>query len=625
MNRSLDISHLITVLEDNFFKEGWLELPPIEAYFEEAKGFIVLDIISAANEILRYYHLLFLSGEYVLLSNYDDIFVKLENYLKEKQDEIDNLENEHLKLELQSEFRENILSTIQLHIKPTVIYFLRDLKIQINFEYKQGIFRGDKVTGKNTYIDESIEAYIRSFKLLVRIVRYEHFRNLLDNELLLRDLLVIRKDLEYFSINSNLKKAMHAKVSFLLKKMLYRRKISNSKTLMPEYIYSFKQQEDTILNLQNINIDSSLNDWDNLIKVHYGVVEGFKVKQRKRRREIEVKEHSSYLYQDYHGLIKVFKDDTKTLSQAENLLSTFDEREKNDLDFNNYSRVCTSSYLFNNCISLKCENRNMGVEEFKQLFFEIKNRQNRDDVRNYFPWLKLGQRMSRQIDEISADLSEPKKFKLFKELVSLFSKVIDKIGETYNWSRYKSFIPMQLPFKECQSNYILEDKKFNSVKLFFFSAFVLPLDYNNVKDEKDLMISKKNSYNELIIVYDKLQYVIEEVGEVSEKMRKQERRSVEILAIFSAVALFSIGSIQIFSNAQVINDPNIYYKFILSFGYSLSLFVLLIWIITRDNIKKVQFYHWVIVILFFIVTCYVIGYFLDKPIISAINPFFLLI
>ena len=618
MDRSLDASDLINCLKNKFFQTNWLQIPPAEAYFEEAKDMIVLDIISAANEILKYYHLLFLSGEYILLNKSDEEFAIIENYLIGKRSEIDNLRDENLKLELQSKFHDNIIYPFRMHIKPIIIYFLRDLNIQLNFEYKQGIFRGDKVANNSVDIDESVLGYISSFKRLITVIRYEHFRNYLDNELL-RDLLVIRKESDYFSINESLKKAIYVKVSFLLKKILYRRKLSNVDATIPKYIYSFDQEDDAILSLEKIDIDSTLVEWDDLIKIHYGVIDNFKSEQRKRRREIEAKVHSEYNYKDYHGLIKIFKDDTKILNQAESLLELFDDRDNDDLKLNSYSRICTSAYLFNNCISLTCDKKSISSDEFRELLFAIKNRQNRDEVRNYFPWLKLAERMTIQIDKVSADLSDPNKYKIFKELLELFSKVVEKLEEAFNWSLYKKFIPIQMPNIECQSSYKISIEDFKPVNLFFFSSFVLPLDYNKITKDKNLVVSKKNSYKELLSVYDRLQDVFGEVADVSEKMRKQERRSIEILAIFSAVALFSVGSIQIFSVNSVNKDPHVYYKFIMSFGYSLSLFVLLIWIITRDNIKKIQGYHWIIVALFFIGTCISIGYFVGSPFFEFFN------
>src|SRR5690606_10611201 len=225
----------------------------------------------------------------------------------------------------------------------------------------------------------------------------------------------------------------------------------------------------------------------------------------------------------------------------------------------------------------------------------------------------------KQMDGLLNDLVDKSKYQRFKALLQLYSKALSKFEETLKWSRIKHFLPFQMPFSECQSEYQVEIKGYLVVKLFFFSSFLLPLNYSQVSKSKDELRLRKLKYDTLDSVYDKLQHVVEDVNESSEKMRKQERRSVEILAIFAAIALFSMGSIQIFSNQAVINDPHVYYRFIMAFGYSLSLFVLLIWIITRDDIKRVHIFHWIIVALVFVSSCIAIGYFVGDPFFDIIT------
>lgn len=614
MERTVKLSDLIGVLEKKYFPKDWLKFPRLKKERENRKDLIVLGIISASKDILKYYHLLFLSGDYVSLVNDNEgEFSEVEKFLTSKSEEIDNLASETLKLELQSKFQDNIFYPFRKLIRPYVTYFVRDLRIQLYLEYKQGLFRGDKTDNGTIDVDESVRAYLESLRRLITLVGIEHFRYRLDNDLI-RELLVIRKEMDFFSINNSLKEAISMKVSFLLRKLLYRNELSRSNDSSPEYIYSFDQQDDTTLSLDNIGINESLNGWDDLINIHYGLSDNYKLKQRKRRKEIELKQHDSYCYKDYHGLIKIYKDDTKNLEQTRNLLGLFEKQNANDVSsFDQYSRACTGAYLFNNYISLKCEVSSFKIETFKELLSDIRNRQNKDDIRNYFPWLKLAQTLTKEIDKISAELVEPQKYEAFKEYLKLFSTVIEKLEESFRWCFYKKFIPIQMLFDECRSDYIISTDGFKSVNLFFFSSFILPLDYKQIAKDRNSFSLKKQNYETLLSVYDKLQYVVGEVEGVSEKMRKQERRSIEVLAIFSAMALFSVGSIQIFSNNSVVKDPNVYYKFIMSFGYSLALFVLLIWIITRDNIRKVQYYHWIIVGLLFVGTCVVIGYFVGSP------------
>ena len=77
--------------------------------------------------------------------------------------------------------------------------------------------------------------------------------------------------------------------------------------------------------------------------------------------------------------------------------------------------------------------------------------------------------------------------------------------------------------------------------------------------------------------------------DIKNRMEKADRRSIEILGIFAAIVLFSAGGIQIFrfENITIVDA----FKFMLCFSYSLVLFIFLIWLITRENIRSVTWIH----------------------------------
>src|SRR5690606_19953243 len=409
--------------KEKFFSENWLNVPVDQKAAESSRDVMMLNIVSASTEILKYYHLLLLNGDYIgLIDTGETEFLELERYLNEKNEEIENKADKTFKLELQSAFQNNLFHVIKSIIRPRITYFLRDLTIQLHLEYKQGLFRGDKIENQNIDVDESVLNYIKSFNCLMTILRYEHFNYQLDNELKKR-LLIFRENVKLLTIDSALKEAISLKISFLLKKILYREEISKLHGSSPEFIYSFDQQDDIVLDSNTIAVNSSLDEWDKLIKVHYGLSNDFKLGQRRRRKEIEDKKHDSYCYRDFHGLIKIFKDDTKSIEQTENLIALFERIGSTDKSwFGDYSRKCTGAYLYNNYISMKCESTKQDVDDYKDVYFDIRNRQNKDDVRNYFPWLKLAQTLSTRVDKISSELVDPKQYSLFREYLELFSK-----------------------------------------------------------------------------------------------------------------------------------------------------------------------------------------------------------
>lgn len=623
MDRTLPISYLIHKLETDYFESNWLRSSDTRIT-EAQKTLWVNNIINASTEIFKYYILLFLSGEYCFLVENDKAeseIESLEKTLEKISDSIEVEDDQDIQLELQSRFADNILYPLINIIKPTIIYFIRDLSIQFEIEYKRNLFRGDRAENNQRDVDVQVLAYSNAFRHVLKLTNVEHM-HYHQSESVVRHLLLLGKEIELFAIDEELKKPISVKVNFLLRKLLYRLRHSNSGN-EAELIYSFDQQADEELSVHNIAIDDKLLEWDNLINTHYGFNLNYKTEQRKRAQSIYVKDESDYCYNDFHGLIKIYKDDTRNNEQTSNLLSVFKKRKPlSSTKIDQYAKKVTQAYLFNNNISLKCENKKLTFDECNSLYEEIRNQQNTDNLRNYFSWEKLAQTIGAKIDKLLDDLVDKEKYTQFKVLLELYSKAVGKFEETLKWSKNKSFLPIQMPFKECQSDYEIKISDSQTIRLFFFSSFLLPLDFNSIGKSGEMLRSRKLKYDTLSAVYDKLQHVVEDVNESSEKMRKQERRSVEILAIFAAVALFSMGSIQIFSNQAVASDPHVYYRFIMAFGYSLALFVLLIWIITRDDIKRVHVFHWIIVGLVFISSCIAIGYFVGDPLFSIItgNP-----
>lgn len=602
MECNFPVSILIEKLKSDFFGEDWLSIPDHKDV-TDYKDLWLNNIVKASTEIFKYYTLLLLSGEYCRLtdSSSEDLWTKaLEAYLKTISSQIEIGQNEEIQLELQNWFWQNILFPLNRIIKRDIDYIARDLRVQFGLENKRQLIRADKKENILSDTDKEVIVCSNTFKYVVFLTRIEHFRYHQD-ESVIKELLILKEEINALDVSDDkLKQAILVKLHFLLRKILYRIESSSSEN-SAELVYSFGQQEDKGLSLDDVPPHEQLIGWDSLIKSHYGFNPTYKSEQRKRVQAIYEKGEADYCFKDFHGLIKIYKDDIKSSVDTADLLDKFNHLKiSSTLSIDKYAKKITQSYLFNNHISLRCENPKITYDQSYDIYEETRNHQNFNNVRNYFPWEKLTFTIGKNIDSLSNDLVDKDNYRQFKVLLELYSKALAKFEETFKWSQIKRLLPFQMPFSECQSDYQIEVEGYPSVKLFFFSSFLLPLDYSQVLKSKDELRLRKLKYDTLDTVYDKLQHVVEDVNESSEKMRKQERRSVEILAIFAAVALFSMGSIQIFSNKTIINDPHVYYRFIMAFGYSLSLFVLLIWIITRDDIKRVHIFHWIIVALVFV-------------------------
>ncbi|HIY76401.1 MAG TPA: hypothetical protein H9825_09075 [Candidatus Sphingobacterium stercorigallinarum] len=600
---------LIELLEGQHFQSTWLKNSKGEVPNQSDSGLVANTIIGAGTEIAKFFQLLFLSGEYLNLLDHEEesYFDEIEKYLNEHGNSIEELEEGPEKYKIQEIFRGNIILPFTNLIRPLSTYLLRDVRSQLNLEYTTDIFRGERSWYDSTKVDDVLHHHFISFQIVIRIIRSEHFGYSLTNDLI-RNLVIYYGESRAISIDTVLKEAISVKVDFLLKKLLYRAENDPQDSLEPRMIYSFDRQEDKTVDLESIVIHESLSEWERLIKVHYGLLKNFKSEQRKRRKVIEKKSKEDYVTLDFHGLIKIYKDDSKNFQLANELYQSFSARQSNGSTFNKYSNEVSGSYLFNNIVSLECEIGDFTVDKAKELFSKIKNKQNEDEIRNYFPWEKLATKLNDILSGLSRELVENDKLKSFNGFLDVFAATLKKLEEAYRWSQNKKLVPIQPNFAECQSPYIIKLDNYPDIKLFFFSSFMLPLDYKRVSSNITELEEKYKSFTSLKTVYSRLISVVSEMKDVTEKMRKQERRSIEILAIFSAVALFSVGSIQIFGVESIQGDPHVYYRFILAYGYSLALFVLLIWIITRENLRKVFWFHWTIVILVFLGTLIAVGY-----------------
>ena len=154
--------------------------------------------------------------------------------------------------------------------------------------------------------------------------------------------------------------------------------------------------------------------------------------------------------------------------------------------------------------------------------------------------------------------------------------------ENYEWCKDKNFLSFQLPANECKIKYA-------EYNIFLSSSFVLPINYEKILRELTELSRKLEKYKTLFEVHENLKSEKTIIKELRENIEKNDRRSIEILGIFAAIVLFTSSSVQIFSIKGV--DFKQALKFMLCYSYSLTLFIFLIWLITRENIKSVTTIH----------------------------------
>jgi hypothetical protein len=238
-------------------------------------------------------------------------------------------------------------------------------------------------------VDDTIKQYFTLFQVASFITDLEHFKYSF-SESNLAGLILSLKRLDDISVDSYNLAALICKINFLVRKLIYRSKSQEKKE---RFSYSYSHTEDKLLSVENNLLSPSLEKWDKVIGVHYGFVNDFKYEQRKRARQLqEDGQPTDYTY--FHAVVKIYKDDSRSLEQIQNLLQSFENfTHPNLLSFDKFAKAITHNYLFNNHISLKIEKEDIKTqqirENFESHFLAIKNFQNQTFVQNYFPWEKL--------------------------------------------------------------------------------------------------------------------------------------------------------------------------------------------------------------------------------------------
>jgi cation transport ATPase len=169
------------------------------------------------------------------------------------------------------------------------------------------------------------------------------------------------------------------------------------------------------------------------------------------------------------------------------------------------------------------------------------------------------------------------KIELGKEAKDFSSQIIKKSlkkANTYKTKAEKLFL------KDGQFSYPFQPEfSFsNKYKIFSISTFIT----YKASQDSDRIKSLENQISRLEheIKIEEIKKKAEEgfSKALSNEQKQNTKRIVEVLAIFSAIVLFSTGSIQIYSSIETLQQAVV---FTLFFGASLSFFAFLIYLIVR--------------------------------------------
>lgn len=278
--------------------------------------------------------------------------------------------------------------------------------------------------------------------------------------------------------------------------------------------------------------------------------------------------------------IKFYKDIEKDFLKLENLKSVV---KSSRLDKKN------KLYYFNNLFSLLIKNGDKDESIINKYFNEIKSYSEYSQSNNYFIYYKFLDYKLRLVNEkiLQKKISKAQLEAYIKDCEILNNECNKK----FEWT-YRSFnILYQFDVDDCCIEFMNE-------KIYFPTSFLLPI---SITENKFLIANKSEIINEL--KYKLIELKNNSYNEIIEKQIKDnEKKSIEMISLFTAVISFIMGSI---SGFKFIDNIYNAISFVLIFGLCLSIFLILILkLIRKDNTYSIlDFFPIFLVLIVLIFVC----------------------
>lgn len=520
-----------------------------------------------------------LSGEYVDFKLIKTVFNEIAKKIDVLANSLEYFPIEEVKLSLITIFHQGVIPIFKSNINEYHYFVLRleqsikerSKKIHVNISSKE-----ISVPIKAEAFYRDLHTMSRFFIQNIKVAWFDHFLSFRED--FLSELLLMKNELENYQYNY--KEILIDKCNFLIHKILIR--IEEDKTNTHNYVY--------VLNSDLKELNSSqlqtkyFKEFQEITSNHYEIGFNHSLNRRVMLSDLNEKidQGQKMNLTDYHLAVKEYKDDRKNYTQVKNIRRKFQnsyvagKRGNEFNDFDKYAWQVSLNYIKNNEFSIYITLSDTTYDGVLKMYNKTKEIQESTKVSNYFPCYKLANYLSEKIDELikspNFDIDQTKNY------INEMEGIINDAFSQLQWCIDKNFLTYQLPYEECKREVNFNDKK---LTLFLSSSFVLPLDYQKVRLELKDLSRKKEKYKTILEVDEHLRHEKQAIVELTSNVEKNDKRSIEILGVFSAIVLFASSSVQIFSiHGLQFHDA---LEYMLAFAFSLILFVLLIWVITRTK------------------------------------------
>ncbi|SFF09271.1 hypothetical protein SAMN05518672_1162 [Chitinophaga sp. CF118] len=387
------------------------------------------------------------------------------------------------------------------------------------------------------------------------------------------NLLLIQDQLKNFRISNTATELLLKKCGFLLYKISYRLKQSQK-----NYLYAIDFNYSTV----QLNEIAEFRNFNEIIKGHYGSNFNNPIYDQRRDTALSKLENDVDLnLDDFHALIKYYKDDIGDLSKLKGLRTPYQQYYDGQLTssspFDKKALHIVHCYLENNILSLELDKKEFTLENWKVKLKEYTDKADTFKNKNFFPYYKiltqfLKEEISKQFKATNYDLN------IISNLIASYKRNLTSLVENVGICEETDYLAFQNSYDGCKI--IITDSSGTLRTCFISSSFVLPLNYKEIKEELESFKAELNKFNSMFEIQKMIDADRNDVKLVKQEIEKTDKRHIEILSIFAALVMFVSNEIQIFSKIPNMGDAVIYTLF---FAYGLGLFVVMIWFITRPE------------------------------------------
>lgn len=320
-------------------------------------------------------------------------------------------------------------------------------------------------------------------------------------------------------------------------------------------------------------------------------------------------------------IIRHYKENLKTVEERgimDNVLRIYDEyyhanKEESPTSkkhkYDNFSLDSVRNYIYNCRFSFLSCFDSISFEEILSELVIIQQIQ-REGVQNFHPYEKGIECLRRRTeailnkDSVSCNNED---LRLVERKLQQLNGLINKYSEAINWCEFRKFYPFLLPFDES----MIKDDRYS---IFIPSTFSRAINYQEQFEYLNETKQKLREYHSLFLVKKEQKSIFllnqenqKRTSELEDTVKKYEKRTYELLGLFTAVITFLFGSVNIFTQNCDSSLPLLITN-TMGLGFILLLFAGLILLTTSKFILELSLKDFIKTSRFKFLIVFIIGY-----------------